>query len=495
MRASGRFVFIESVLVAAGAALTLCGLVLIVAPGAATRFIAHVGAGRAVPGGSRIAIAAEKSLPEPALGAPDQPDGYTVQFAHSESFEDAVTRVRDGGADAGYALSIALAGQEGLAGVANLGRRHLHVIVPAGAAVQGLADLAGTKVGTGHADAYAIELFSALLESCAPANPPQLTTEHNADLEEAFLEGQIGAALLLCGHNEPIVTELFATGWYTLVPIPEAEALALRIPGLFADVIPAGLYGPEHSIPPPESGPLPTVAVTALLYARVDAADAKVEALARRAQKSADAREAGAVAPLALHPAAVQFAAGAPPPRPESGRAMALLLGCLCLLTGAQTLWGRARKRRTAARRQALLREAESLLRECSALTCAEVVEIPGGMGPPGAAPGSAAQGAHDSLEGVLPALLARLRSQQEALRASDALAEVLRGQLASALAEASCPDAGPDGLAQPDYPEPAAAAPEQDRAGEPPQHHATGTSAAEPEPGRAPRDQMTFGF
>lgn len=433
---SARSVFIESVWVAGAIALVLCGAMILLAPDAASRLMDRIGTGRVAPGGNRLTIVRERSLPEPALGASRQPDGYNVQFAHADSFGEAVARVREGDADAGYALSVALAGQEGLAGAASLGKRFLYLIAPADAAVRGIADLAGKKVGMAHAGPHAVELFESLVETYALVNPPQLTNEHDADLEEAFLEGQINAALLLCGHDEPTIAELLATGWYALVPIPEAEALALRVPGLFADVIPVGLYGPERGIPAPESGPLPTVSVATLLYTRADAPDEPVQALARRARDASEGHRSDwdKTAPLPLHPAAAQLAAGVPVPRPVPSRAVSVALGGLCVILGVRALWVRSRARRRARRRRVMMREISSLLEQTAGMLEVGNVEIPDATGQAKTVLlrdfGRQAQAKSSDL---LASMLECLRSQHEAVLAMRTQIEALQEQLALA--------------------------------------------------------------
>ena len=98
-------------------------------------------------------------------------------------------------------------------------------------------------------------------------------------MQRAFAEGVLDAALLLEPLLSPQIDALLSSGYFRLLPVPEAEAIARVLFGVEAEVMPGNLYGPERALPPLEAGPFPVLAVEAVLAAHTDTPPGDIAAL------------------------------------------------------------------------------------------------------------------------------------------------------------------------------------------------------------------------
>lgn len=282
-----------------------------------------------------------------------------VRMDTIDTADIAIDRVREGRSDAGIAPSIFLASSSGFEGVANLGWMYLHVIVPSGSNIHALRDLAGRKLGFGGGDPSVRVLLDRVFKYYGLVSPPQTIEQHNGDLEKAFLEGEIDAAAALTGLFDETVTALLATGWYELVPVPEADALAAWLPGTARVVFPPGVYGPERNRPDAASPRMPTLAVARLLFTRADASDTTVHALIERLESLLPAEYAlvsvvdrREVSPLPMHAAAARVFAGVDSHSANTPHGSARWSGVLTLALAAMiAAWLRIQARQTARRR------------------------------------------------------------------------------------------------------------------------------------------------
>jgi TRAP-type uncharacterized transport system substrate-binding protein len=204
----------------------------------------------------------------------------------------------------------ALAVQVRVAGAA--GVRLAHVITPADSVVRAFDSLAGKRLGVGLRGSSEDALARKLVEATQLNPPPELVTAHNLDLEQAFLDGEIDAALLLRPVASPDVSALMATGYYRLLAAPAGAATAWAAPGAFATAIPARTYATPDTA---EAAAIPTLGEPVLVLCRANLSSARVArvvdaldvTLARGgAAAKGDAALALASLPvgLALHPAA-----------------------------------------------------------------------------------------------------------------------------------------------------------------------------------------------
>lgn len=261
------------------------------------------------------------------------------------------------------ALSLAEGGEAaGLTVIGVSGQRLAHLISPADSPLRSFDMLAGTRIGVGVVGAVEEVLARKLAETVKLDPPPKLVTGHNLDLEQAFLDGEIDAALVLRAPASPDIAALIATGYYRLLTLPANAATVWSIPGVLAANIPAQTYA-SPSVPELGSG-TPTLGMPVYLVARPGLASATVRRLGAaldetllRAGTGQSPVGASTALPAGwpLHPAAVQYGEGV---APATGARMATLASrALGVAALALLLWlgtRRAQSQREA-RRRALL--------------------------------------------------------------------------------------------------------------------------------------------
>lgn len=167
---------------------------------------------------------------------------------------------------------------DGIVGVAALTPRYIHAIVPATAAPREFRDLAGLRVGVGPAESAGAELTRAIFAYYGFTEPPIVVPTPAFGLRAAFGSGEIDAAVVFDGLHAAGLESLLESGYYRLLPLREAPALARWLPNTFADELPPALYGPDRTLPAREDGPWPTLGAHTLLVARAAAPVAAVHA-------------------------------------------------------------------------------------------------------------------------------------------------------------------------------------------------------------------------
>lgn len=173
-------------------------------------------------------------------------------------------------------------------------------------------------------------------------------------------EGRLDAVFLLAALDDPVVMEILASGAYALLPVPQHASLSHELAGVHAAQIPAGTFGPNRSIPPLETGGLPTVSVDVLAASGQDAPYWHAWAIARAVHQPDFARIApgrveGAMRDLdtlayPMHAAARDFA-GRQRPLDRVER-IGFVIAALFLLAGAAALQRERRRRREAQERR-----------------------------------------------------------------------------------------------------------------------------------------------
>lgn len=206
---------------------------------------------------------------------------------------------------------------EDITALAWLTPQFAHVVVPADSSIETFRDLEGKRIAVGAAGSGDAPLAVAVFDFFQFTDPVTLLHEDTADLASAFAAGTVDAAFTLHSLFEPAMETLLGSGYYRLLPIPEAEALAAFVPGVAAVQLAPGLYGPGRTVPPMEAGPWSTLQVQSLLVAGPDAAPrAATDVLAALFTPGllAETRlgpltEADAIAgmPIAVHPAATAY--------------------------------------------------------------------------------------------------------------------------------------------------------------------------------------------
>ena len=190
---------------------------------------------------------------------------YALEVKATHGSLENLGLLKDGGADLALVQSGLTSDREDLVALANLGRQYVHVVVPADSKIESFRDLAGKRIGVGPEGGGAEALARRMLDFFHFGEETSLVYDHNPDLKEAFLDGEIDAAFTVQGLFDPEMEALLAAGWYRLVPVREAESVSRYLPGVFAEALPPNLYGPDRSIPAAGDAPFQTLAVNTLL--------------------------------------------------------------------------------------------------------------------------------------------------------------------------------------------------------------------------------------
>ena len=204
---------------------------------------------------------------------------WRIRLESSSGSIENVQRLRDGEADLALLQGGLDMEAEGLCALAAVGREYVHLIAPADSPIVSFRDTAGRRVGVGPAGSGSEALAAAIYKFFQFAAPPELVTDHDPNLEQAFRKGEIDAAFLVRSLFTPEIEQLLATGWYRLTPIPESASVARILHGVSGEALPPGLYGPDRTLPSPEDPPFQTLAVDTLLIARPDAPESLVRAV------------------------------------------------------------------------------------------------------------------------------------------------------------------------------------------------------------------------
>lgn len=243
---------------------------------------------------------------------------------------------------------------DGLAIVAPLYPDVVQVIARRELEIRSIAELAGRRVVVGEAgsgmQASAAELFQHYF-GVGEVDRPVAVEE---PFERMLVVPEIyDAAVVTTGIRNPALAALLESGRFTMVPVEDAEALALKHQHLSTFEIPRGLYCGHPTVP---AEGVRTVATTAVLAVRADANERLVGdllaalyegGLSSRFPELIPRHEAISRKPEALHPAARAYLdpidnLGWIPERVESLAAVReLLVACAA---GVFLIWDRWRR-------------------------------------------------------------------------------------------------------------------------------------------------------
>ncbi|MFP4127000.1 MAG: TAXI family TRAP transporter solute-binding subunit [Alphaproteobacteria bacterium] len=137
--------------------------------------------------------------------------------------------------------------------IANLFPEHLQLVLPEGAELDSIADLAGQRVGIGQAGSgtqvVVLELLNLLGIGRDDIDAAELNNTQSA---ERLADGQLDAYFAVAGTPTPAMVQLAATAGMELYRFEpeEIEALLEVVPDYRAAEIPAGTYeGLDHDVP------------------------------------------------------------------------------------------------------------------------------------------------------------------------------------------------------------------------------------------------------
>jgi len=274
----------------------------------------RIGLGSATGAGSEAARVLNRYLREKA--------GYELELVNRPAAGPVVSIMgRADGVDLAMASSAAdgLATADDVFALAALDPQYFLVIVPNGSPVQEFRDLTGavnpgvrTPGRPPTLGERVLEYYGLIAPGDAVAPDARVTVvrpKAGTNLED-FESGHMVAATRTQSLHSELIERIMRGGQYRLVPIKDHEALARAIPGTRADVIPAGLYGPDRRIP---AEPVPTLTVAQILVAgrhvpgRVvrDVLEALYDPRFAREMQYAVTEETGRnVGGMPLHPAA-----------------------------------------------------------------------------------------------------------------------------------------------------------------------------------------------
>ncbi|MCF3936589.1 TAXI family TRAP transporter solute-binding subunit [Acuticoccus sp. M5D2P5] len=163
--------------------------------------------------------------------------------------------------------------------VARLFPEAFHLIARIDSGIESVNDLRGRTIGLLPEGAGSNALFDRLLQH-HEIDPDEVTITHG-DLKtqaQAIRDGSIDAFFMVVALGNTTMEDIIKSTPTQLVPIEQAEAMAMFDPALSASVVPVGAYSGERPVP---STPISIVTVQSLLAVRRDVSDATVEALTR----------------------------------------------------------------------------------------------------------------------------------------------------------------------------------------------------------------------
>lgn len=154
-----------------------------------------------------------------------------------------------------------------------------HLVARNGSGIASVNDLRGRTVGLLPEGAGSNALFERLLRHHEIA-PGELTLVHAhlPALEKALVSEQIDAFFMVVALGNDTIARIIKSTPTRLVPIEQAEAMAMFDPALSAAVVPVGTYSGQKPVP---AEPTAVVTVQSLMAVRRDLPDATVEALTR----------------------------------------------------------------------------------------------------------------------------------------------------------------------------------------------------------------------
>ena len=245
--------------------------------------------------------------------------------------------------------------------IASLESQYVQILVPIDSPIREFRDLAGKTVSLGAKrsgfSALGQQVFSYF--NLSPAT--RLVHSDLSRIEQDFQDGSFDAFFTVFALHAPLPETLMAGGAYRILPIYEAESVAGYIPGVAADTLPMGSYGPNRNLPRPGQTPFPCLTVNTLLVARSNLPGGAVKAIlqniistdfikAARLNHFSE-RTAGNSTDLPLHPAATAFYQRNAPISSDSFEIASFFLAAIVFLGGALSFLNQRNRERVTARR------------------------------------------------------------------------------------------------------------------------------------------------
>lgn len=199
--------------------------------------------------------------------------GLPVELVSTEGSEENADAVRRGRAE----LALVQANRATMRGVATVAPLYPDVYVVLARRDRGVArlsDLAGRPVAIGRRGSGVHDASRPLLARHGVSGPRLVARERAFDA--IATDPTLDASIVITGLLHPELARLLADPSLTVLPIEDAEGLALRDPFLVATTIPPGTFS-AHPLAPSE--PVSTLATTAVLVSRPTLASSVVEAV------------------------------------------------------------------------------------------------------------------------------------------------------------------------------------------------------------------------
>lgn len=150
----------------------------------------------------------------------------------------------------------------------------IHVVARTDRSIHQVTDLVGHKVILGSDGSGMRQSATGLLRHYGIRN--QIDEADAAYFSALPDDTSIDAAIITSGILNSDLRRILSSGSYQLLPIADAEAIAMGDPYFSTYIIPRGLYGER---PPLPGAPISTLATTAFLVAKPSASNALVDAL------------------------------------------------------------------------------------------------------------------------------------------------------------------------------------------------------------------------
>jgi len=163
--------------------------------------------------------------------------------------------------------------------VARLFPEAFHLVAREGSGINSVSDLRGKRIGLMPQGSGSNALFAHLLRHYeVPFDALSIDYGNLSEHADAIAIGEIDAFFMVLALGNETIEDIIERTPTQLVPIEQAEAIALFDPALSAAIVPTGTYSGDRPVP---SRPIPVVTVQSLLAARGTLPDATVEKITR----------------------------------------------------------------------------------------------------------------------------------------------------------------------------------------------------------------------
>ncbi len=201
-----------------------------------------------------------------------------IEVLRSAGANENALRVSNGDADFGLIQSDTAVEPNTLV-VAHLFPEAFHLVAREGSNINSVSDLRGKRVGLMPQGSGSNALFARLLRHYeVPYEDLTITYGTLANHADAIALGEVDAFFMVIALGNETIETIIESTPTQLVPIEQAEAIALFDPALSAAVVPVGTYSGDRPVP---AEPIAVVTVESLLVARRGLPDATVDSFTR----------------------------------------------------------------------------------------------------------------------------------------------------------------------------------------------------------------------